>query len=67
MPFIVTVVNILCKILSGFRLTQWFSVDIDSALGSLCYVDVGSVARASLKMGVACTSRMWATLPASIL
>jgi hypothetical protein len=41
MLFIVTVVNILCKILSGFRFSQWFIVDIDSALGSLYHMDVG--------------------------
>lgn len=66
MPFIVTIVNILCKILNGFRFMQWFNVDIDSALGSLFHVDVGSVARSSLKMGVACISRMWVTLPIAI-
>jgi hypothetical protein len=33
--------------LTDFRLSQWFIVDVDSACGSLHYVDVGSVANLS--------------------
>jgi hypothetical protein len=34
-------------VLTNFRLLQWFIVDVDSALGILHHVDVGSAANIS--------------------